>query len=240
MSQSKPDTLKVRTEAALRQRIEEGAFSAGEKLPTEKQLAVEFGVSRTVIREAIIGLRAEGLLRAKHGVGYFVEELKPVNQAVPTHFFADATRLDALEFRMAVEIYAAGLAASRKSWAQEAKIWEAAKEFERVLSAGEATEQSDWTFHRSISEATNNKAFTAFFDYLGVSVLPRRSLPKQSGEQHITREYLQRSIAEHKEICEAISSGDVERAKEAMQNHLGKSHMKYSALTDSSESQSAS
>ncbi|WP_254711469.1 FadR/GntR family transcriptional regulator [Pantoea cypripedii] len=235
MSQPKTETLKVRTEAAVRQRIEEGAFKTGEKLPTEKQLAIEFGVSRTVIREAIISLRAEGLLRAKHGVGYFVEEKKEDTFPEGQHFFANATRLDALEFRMAVEIYAAGLAAARKSWAQEAKIWDSAREFERVLSSGEATEQSDWTFHRSIAEATNNTAFTAFFDYLGVSVLPRRSLPKNSGEQHITREYLERSISEHKEICEAISRGDVEKAREAMQNHLGKSHMKYSALTDSSD-----
>ncbi len=226
------DTLKERTEAALKQHIEEGLFSIGEKLPTEKQLAVDFGVSRTVIREAIISLRASGLIRAKHGVGYFVEQPKESDHETGLNFFANATRLDTLEFRMAVETYAAGLAAMRKSWTQEARIWESAQEFERALLAGEATEQADWTFHRAIAEATNNTAFTAFFDSLGMSVLPRRSLKNSSGEQHVTREYLELSISEHKEICEAISSGNSERARNAMQNHLGKSYMKYSALND--------
>lgn len=221
----KGSNLTLRTQQALRKRIEDGPLNVGDKLPTEKALAAEFGVSRTVIREAIIALRTDGLLRAVHGVGYFVAS-KTVEEPVvePTAFTVPPTSswLDMLELRIAVETHAAGLAAARRSWAQEERIWACAAKFEDAIKSGAPTEQADWAFHRSISEATNNQVFQQFFDQLGVFILPLQALKSESSSKITTPDYVEKSIAEHRAICQAISNSDVEAARAAVQAHLGR------------------
>jgi GntR family transcriptional repressor for pyruvate dehydrogenase complex len=232
VNSKKGGSLTLRTEHALRKRIADGPIRVGDKLPTEKALAIEFGVSRTVIREAVAALRADGLLEAKHGVGYFVsqrEEQAPnVGSTTELHF--SASMLDILELRMAVEVHAAGLATARKSWAQEEKIFAAAEKFARALADGEPTELWDWEFHKSISEATNNQAFIEFFDRLGLSILPRRALEGSKRDTLITKPYLEKSVVEHRAILDAISRGDVDGAREAMNAHLGGSQLRYRGL----------
>jgi len=229
----KPHSLTLRTEAALRKRIADGPLKVGEKLPTEKALAVEFGVSRTVIREAIAALRADGLLEAKHGVGVFVSQ-KQDGLEMPAAGFGKlrfaASMLDMLELRMAVEAHAAGLAALRRSWAQDERIWAAAQAFADAVAADEPSETADWTLHRAIAEATNNAAFLEFLDSFGLSLLPRRALEAGNRTVLITRPYLEKSIAEHCAICEAISAGDAEAARAAMTVHLGRSQQRYRGL----------
>jgi DNA-binding FadR family transcriptional regulator len=229
----KPHSLTLRTEAALRKRIAEGPLRVGEKLPAEKALALEFGVSRTVIREAIAALRADGLLEAKHGVGVFVSQkqdgLETPAPGVGMPRFS-AAMLDMLELRMAVEVHAAGLAALRRSWAQDERIWAAAQAFADAVAADEASETADWTLHRAIAEATNNAAFQEFLDSLGLSILPRRALEGGKRSVLITRPYLEKSMAEHRAICEAISAGDAEGARAAMTTHLGRSQQRYRGL----------
>jgi DNA-binding FadR family transcriptional regulator len=230
---NKKNSLTLRTEQALRRRINEETVKVGDKLPTEKALALEFGVSRTVIREAVAALRADGLLEAKHGVGVFVSQKADagsVQEGPVAKLHFSASMLDLLELRMAVEVHAAGLAAARRSWAQEAKIWASAEQFAAALADNQPTESADWQFHRSISEATNNEAFTEFFDRLGLAILPRRALEGSKRETLITRPYLEKSVAEHQAACEAISRGDVEGAREAMKAHLGRSVMRYRGL----------
>jgi GntR family transcriptional repressor for pyruvate dehydrogenase complex len=235
----KKNTLTLRTETALRKRISEGPIKVGDKLPTEKALALEFGVSRTVIREAVAALRAGGLLEAKHGVGVFVSQkgdgASTKDQGIGNLHFS-ASMLDILELRMAVEVHAAGLAAARRSWAQEAKILAAAEKFAATLVKGEPTELADWGFHRSISEATNNAAFSEFFDRLGLAILPRRALEGSKRETIITRSYLEKSVGEHQAVCDAIARGDVEGAREAMKAHLGRSQMRYRGLVQAGKS----
>lgn len=236
MTASKIENLTVRTTRALRQRIAQSSTRVGDKLPTEKMLATEFGVSRTVIREAIVALRADGLLKAVHGVGYFITR-KDVTNDTPAPLAPVSPHglspLDLLEFRMAVEIHAAGLAAARRSWAQEEKIWRCAAQFEQALRSFVPTEAFDWSFHRAISEATNNAAFVQFFDQLGHGILPRKALGQDKGANLITPAYLERSIGEHRAICQAIRDADVEGAMAATKAHLGKSHLLYHGLAGS-------
>nr|WP_278116061.1 FadR/GntR family transcriptional regulator [Mesorhizobium sp. WSM4875]WIE94614.1 FadR/GntR family transcriptional regulator [Mesorhizobium sp. WSM4875] len=234
------NSLTLQTERALRERISDDSIKVGDKLPTEKALALEFGVSRTVIREAVAALRADGLLEAKHGVGVFVSQ-KTGEEATPAgnlHF--SASMLDILELRLAVEVHGAGLAAARRSWAQEANIWDAAERFRSALSNGEPTEDSDWAFHRAIAEATNNQAFIEFFDRLGLSILPRRALEGSKRGTLITPNYLEKSAGEHHAICEAIGRQDVEGAREAMKSHIGGSQMRYRALAQAGKPQARS
>ena len=228
--------LTRKTELALRRRIERGPLKPGERLPTEKQLAEEFGVSRTVVREAMAALRAAGLVEPRQGSGVFVSGRAGPQESSEGPFFAAASAdtpagaLDVLELRMAVEIQAAGLAASRRSWAQEARIRECCEAMRRAIEAGRSTEDADIAFHRSVAEATNNAAFVAFLDMLGGRAIPRRLVREVDAGRLITPQYLEKVQDEHEMLADAISRGDAEAARAAMEQHLAGSRARYRSL----------
>ncbi len=101
--------------AGLKDKILAGDLPAGHKLPSEAELIEEFGVSRTVVREAVTRLRAEGLVETFHGRGSFV-----LTVPEPTSFTVESTAirthqdvLDMIDFRLGIETEAAALAAAR-------------------------------------------------------------------------------------------------------------------------------
>ena len=230
MQSSKVSSLTQRTAEALRMRIADGQLQSGEKLPTEKLMALEFGVSRTVVREAVAGLRADGLIKARHGVGVFVtggaEADRPEAGSGDNPFLA-ASVLDVLELRMAIEVHAAGLAAIRRSWSQEERIWNAAEQMRRAVEAGKSTESLDLAFHRTIAEASNNPAFVVFFDLLGQAIIPNPSLVSQPESERVKEHYLNRCQSEHFVIVEAISRNDAAAARSAIQAHLAVSQNRF-------------
>ncbi|WQO30532.1 FadR/GntR family transcriptional regulator (plasmid) [Microvirga lotononidis] len=236
------NTLTARTIQALKARIASGSLKPGDKLPTLNELGAELGVSRTVIREAVAVLRSDGLLKAQHGVGVFVCELQEPTKAEEAASFltplADiqTSFMDLLELRMAFEVHAAGLAATRHSWAQEAKIWDALKQFEASLEDEELLDQLDFVFHRSIAEATNNGAFIEFFSVMSLKIMPQPAFSRAMNPALITSDYIRHTLVEHRAICEAISAGDAEQAREAMRAHLARSHRRYRGFADSTQS----
>jgi GntR family transcriptional repressor for pyruvate dehydrogenase complex len=234
----KGPTLTRRTEEALRQRIISGPLRAGERLPTEKALAEEFGVSRTVVREAVAALRADGLLEARHGVGVFVAAGANGMQQAGAHDSAISV-LDRFELRMAVEVQAAGLAAARRTWAQEAQIWQAHEAMRAAIESCRQSEDADFAFHRAVAEATNNAAFVAFINGLGPRALPRTALQSGAGTSLISPAYLKKVQADHRRIFDAIASGNVEGAREAMNAHLANSQSRYRGLIEAGRSDQA-
>ncbi|MFC3075563.1 FadR/GntR family transcriptional regulator [Shinella pollutisoli] len=238
------DTLASRTIQALKAHIVEQQLDNGHKLGSLNELAQQFGVSRTVIREAVAALRSEGIVEARHGVGVFVRE-KPKQEDPNSHdselVLAPLQRLktsfmDLLELRMAFEVHAAGLAATRRSWAQESTIWNAARAFEASLDDETALDHLDFVFHRSIAEATNNGAFIEFFRLMSLQILPQPAFSKELNPALITPEYVQNTVVEHRAICEAISTGNPEQAREAMRAHLNRSHLRYRGFSDGGNS----
>lgn len=221
----------------LRAKIEGGDLPVGSKLPTEVGLIQEFGVSRTVIREAIAGLKADGLVEPRHGVGVFVTT-SPKSNNVSKLFAIDTERLssiiEALELRAAVEIEAAGLAAERRSPAQMAKIQEAFQLISKAVEAGDSAEKADFDFHMAIAEATNNGNFCEFLNYLGRRTIPRARLRSDSGDKSSNEHYLRKIHNEHLQIAEAIAERSPEAAREAMRIHLKGSQDRYGRLMQAS------
>lgn len=215
----------------LRERIESGKLQPGDKLPTEQALVQEFGVSRTVIREAVAGLRADGLLEPRQGSGVYVCEPKPRDGL---SFLADIpgrvpTIINALELRAAVEIEAAGLAAERCSPAQEERIRECFQEIESCIAGGASTESADFAFHAAIADATNNQHFREFLEFLGRRTIPRSQLRPAPGRPDYMN-YISQLQSEHADILEAISRRSPEAARDAMRVHLKGSLARYRAL----------
>ena len=215
----------------LRQDILGGASAPGERLPSESGLTKRYNVSRTVIREAIASLRADGLVDVRHGVGVFVSATQSFPSAglLATDPARISSIIEMLELRTAVETEAAAIAAIRRSPAQEEAILERCKDIDRALRACVATSDADFAFHLAIADATNNPRFKEFLELSGKNMIPRSFL-LDHGDTDAGADYITQIQAEHRQIAEAISDRDEEAARAAMRRHLMGSQQRYRSL----------
>jgi GntR family transcriptional repressor for pyruvate dehydrogenase complex len=216
----------------LAEQIKSGKLAPGERLPTEQALTRAARVSRTVVREAVAALRAEGLVVTRQGVGAFVSAAP---QQAP--FRIDTERLHDLEeilyvmeLRLCVEVESAGLAAERASRAQVRAIDAALEAMDRATAQGKAAVDEDLALHRAIADGTGNPQFPRFLQFIGRHLIPRHivsGMPNTMGGQ---RTYLELLQTEHRRIVEAIRSRDPKAAREAMRRHLTRSLDRYRKL----------
>lgn len=225
-----PKSLAHELVARLTADIAEGKFPPGAKLPTEQEMIAAAGVSRTVVREAIAALRADGLVTTKQGVGAFVAA------SVHRPFridFAELSSLrevlDVMELRTGIEIEAAGLAADRGTPAQIRDIVTCYEAIERAIEHGESGVDQDFAFHCSIAGATGNPQFRRFLEYLGRFVIPRQTLRGGPGGMS-SRAYADTIQKEHRQIVQAIRARAVSQARAAMRRHLLNSRRRYQLL----------
>ena len=207
---------------AVTERIQSGQYKRGDQLPTEKDMIEEFGVSRTVVREAIANMKASGLVSTRQGKGAFV-----LDEGVRSFRISEENLsvveevLEALELRIAIESEAAALAARRGTPADLQRIAEACEAMDRAIGAGEATVDLDIAFHRAIAQATGNRHFLGLFNYLGEVLVPRARVPTHQYDATTLQDYLRRISGEHRQIVDAIAAGDSDAARAALRMHLG-------------------
>ena len=197
-----------------------GRFQVGDRLPTERELAETFGVSRNVVREAIARLRFEGTVEPRQGSGVFVLG-NQANSALrlDVEILRDRSLFTNLfELRSILEVEAAGLAAARRGRKHLTAIGAA---LERLYNS-QRTPQSvdaDLEFHRAIARASDNVYVAMFVNFISEHV--RASIAKANERvDAVARERINRE--EHGAIYEAIKAKDVERARETMRRHIGK------------------
>ena len=223
--------LVVNLVSTLRDKIEHGDYDVGSRLPTEAQLSEQHGVSRTVVREAIAALRSDGLVEPRQGAGVFVLE-RQAPAELPFHD-VDPNRvssvIEMLELRTAVEVEVAGLAALRRSPAQEERIMECHRLVSELARAGASTSDADFALHLAIADATNNARFREFLEILGPKLIPRRAL-READAAPVSGSYQTLIDAEHESIVNAIVEGDREAARLAMRRHLEGSTSRYRKL----------
>lgn len=220
-------TLVTQISEALRVKISDEELKPGDKLPSEARISELYGVSRTVVREAIAALRADGLVEPRRGAGVFVIEhaadvAKPF-QGVDHARISSIVEL--IELRAAVESEAAALAAIRRSAAQDEEIIERHHQVLARIEAGQPTVDADFALHKAITQATNNSRFAEFMDLVGPNAIPRGSLQLPPDP-----EYLSQIHREHERIVTAISNRESDAARLAMQEHLSGSQRRYRAL----------
>src|SRR5215813_11020166 len=210
-----------------------GQLAPGARLPTEQDLIATTGVSRTVVREAIAALRAEGLVLTRQGAGAFVAEgsRRPF-RIDPADLGSLAEVLAVMELRTGIEVEAAGLAAERASAADLREIAAAHAAIGRAIERGESAIDQDFAFHRSIAEATGNAQFPRFLEYLGRFIIPRQTVRISGG-----RAYLDAFQHEHRVIHDAIRNHDSAGARAAMRQHLMKSRERYRKLAAAERNQ---
>lgn len=214
--------------------IREGRLGPGARLPTEAELSASAGVSRTVVREAVAALRAEGLVVTRQGSGAFVAadaETRPF-RIDPAGLRSLQDVIDVMELRLAVEVGSAGLAAERAGRAQVAAIRTALSRMDEALGHGQAAVDQDFAFHRAIAVASGNPQFGRFLEMLGRIVIPRQSIRVVERSAQAQRRYLATVQLEHARIVEAIAAGDAPAARRAMRTHLSRGLARYTALAD--------
>lgn len=207
---------------ALTGDIRDGQLQPGDKLPTEAALMRRFGVSRTVVREAISHLQAAALVETRHGIGTFVQAaaLTPNFRIAPQDFATVADVISLLELRISLESEAAGLAAQRRDDEHLRQMGAALDEFRASIQAVSDAVPSDFQFHMEVARATKNRHFADLMTYLGTMIIPRTRVNTADAAPEGRMAYLQRVHAEHESIYAAIRAQDVESARAAMRMHL--------------------
>ncbi|RJF96616.1 FadR family transcriptional regulator [Noviherbaspirillum cavernae] len=213
-------TMPERVTQALLELIRSGEYPAKSRLPSEAQMAERFGVSRTVIREAVSRLKSEGLVESRQGSGVFVREV-----SLDTPFRIDPMVVESVqavlqvaELRRSLEAEIAALAAERCTKKQIAEIRAALKAIDADVAAGKDGVDADMEFHRSIARATGNPHFVALWDFVGQFLKGAMAITRSlEAQQEATRRQV---IDEHKAIYEAIASKDPEAARTAARQHM--------------------
>ncbi len=225
----RPRTRALELVQSLGERIRDGRIPRGEKLPTEAAIMEEFGVSRTVVREALSKLQAASLVETRHGIGTFV-----VGRDEPTPFRIGPEQIATLndviavlELRIGIETEAAALAAQRRSDDNLRAMRRALDDFAAANLAGHDAVEADFAFHLEIARATQNVHFVELMGSFGPRIIPRVRLGDANGDDPASVEarlaYLRRVNAEHETIFEAIAASDADAARAAARTHLSSS-----------------
>ena len=214
--------------------IRAGRLQPGARLPTEQELMIALGVSRTVVREAVAALRAEGLVVTRQGAGAFVatDHGRVPFRIDPSTLSSLSDVLDVMELRRAVEVEAAALASERVTAARFAPVAAAHAAFAAAVGTGETAANEDFAFHRAIAEATGNPRFVQLMEVLGRHIIPRYSIRLALSEPAEQRRYLRMLLKEHGQIAAAIEGGDAVEARNAMRGHLTRSLGRYRRLAE--------
>lgn len=204
----------------LRADIESGTLGAGDRLPSEHELAGQFGVSRAVVREAIGVLRHDGVIESFQGRGSFVSPSpRATTYRLPQPNLWDAIELTQLfEFLTAHEVAATRLAAENRTAADLDVIGKALDGMAAAIAAGNLGVEEDFQFHAGIYSATHNPFFISFSTFLEQRVrklirAARTNTARVAGLAATVQE-------EHRAIFDALVAGDAAAAGSAAERHL--------------------
>jgi len=197
--------------------IERGELRPGDRLPAERELAVQLGVSRPSVRAGLRSLSAIGVLQTRHGAGTFITDGPPTLGSEPLSFLAALhgfTRDEMFEARRALEVGVAGLAAERANDEQIATIAEEITGMFAALDDPQTFLIHDIRFHRSVAEASGNPILASLVEMVSALFYEQRRKTAQHGRD------LKESAHLHRAIYHAIRAHDPKRASAAMSEHL--------------------
>jgi DNA-binding FadR family transcriptional regulator len=201
----------------LEQAIERGRFTAGSRLPSERELAEQFAVSRPVVREAIIVLELRGLVQRRQGAGVYVSAKPGPSGAAADE--ADGP-FEVTEARRLLEGEIAALAATAASERQIAELEAILIRIGDMRNDQAAREQADRAFHLALARATNNDVLVGLVEslwdkrYQSPLCVYFFSRARDAG--------IQPPVDEHRLVLDALKARDPDAARQAMRDHLAR------------------
>jgi GntR family transcriptional regulator, transcriptional repressor for pyruvate dehydrogenase complex len=196
-------------------------LAPGDRLPSERELGEQFGVSRTVIREAVRALAAKGVIEARTGSGLRVAavDADAVTESMRL-FLRGHTGIDyeqVHEVRTTLEVQIAGLAATRASGEDVERLERSCDAMAAAADDAEQSSREDVAFHRTVAEATHNPLFVVMLDSIGGVMLEiRRATLGLQGRPA-------KGVQAHRTILARIAAHDAPGARDAMRKHLADS-----------------
>jgi GntR family transcriptional regulator, transcriptional repressor for pyruvate dehydrogenase complex len=219
MAEHKAPNMPARIYSDILNRIIEGEYKEGERLPTEHMLAERFATSRPTVREALAQLRADGIIATRHGSGTTVMRRPDpdVRRFAPLESLSDIRRC--YEYRIVVEAGAAELAAQKADDADVEAIQREWDNLQTIIETSGIGAKDDFAFHLAVARASKNPFFiTALSGIQEQMVFSMNLSHNLSLVKSIER---QRAVQqEHLEVLEAVRARDPERASRAMRLHL--------------------
>jgi DNA-binding FadR family transcriptional regulator len=196
--------------------IQSGEFREGDRLPPERELAKQLGVSRPVVREAMIALEIAGLVDVRGGAGTFVRRTRADVGSILAS--AGPGPFDLIAARRMLEGEIAYAAAQEVSDAGLRSLTEAIEVMRKDIEAGKDTRQADRLFHVRIAELTGNAVLVNLVDGLWAHMLSPMFdvLGRHAGLRGEDR----MTVDDHEKIVEALARRDPTSAREAMRGHL--------------------
>jgi DNA-binding FadR family transcriptional regulator len=216
----------------LRSLITDGEFPTGSRLPAERDLARQLGVSRPSVREALIALEVEGWVEVRTGSGIYVQEQRaataPRNgHANGHHPAADWGPLEVMRARELVEPEVAAEAARHARKPQLQAMAAALDLMREHVAAGIAPREGDEAFHNAIAQACGNEVLCdtvrGYWDARSGPIFERL------GDHFENPASWKAALREHAAVLDAIRDRDAAAARAAMQQHLKKATTRYSA-----------
>jgi GntR family transcriptional repressor for pyruvate dehydrogenase complex len=191
-------------------------LSVGERLPSERELGEQFGVSRTVVREAVRALVAKGVIEVRSGSGLRVAAVDATAVSESMSLYLRGQTLDfekVHEVRALLEVHIAGVAAERATEDDVARLREVHERMRRETGDVDAAARDDLEFHRVIARATHNDLYLLVMDSIGAALIDIRRENLGSGSAPMT-------LDQHEAVLERIAAHDPPGARDAMASHL--------------------
>ncbi|WP_348748356.1 FadR/GntR family transcriptional regulator [Pseudomonas rhodesiae] len=216
----RPDSLVMRVVSAIRAEIDSGELPPESRLPTEQQLAEQLNVSRSVVREAIAQLKADGVITARRGLGSFISQTPAGTVFRFPHGNGRQPDLAQMfEVRLWIETQAASIAAQRRDEADLKRMNSALQAMQDNRDDFEAAALADVEFHRAIADASKNDYFVAFHDFLRSQLASARKTAWENSASRFATGSADATL-EHQRLYQAIAEGDPQRAAASAEAHL--------------------
>jgi GntR family transcriptional regulator, transcriptional repressor for pyruvate dehydrogenase complex len=210
-------SLADKVAALMLETITSNSLRPGDSLPSERELGEQFGVSRTVVREAVRSLVAKGLIEVRTGSGIRVASMDGSSARESlAHFLRLSDGLDYAkvhEIRSVLEVQMAASAAERANQGDLRALSEACRKMTDVGNDVDQASRADIEFHRALANATHNPLYVVLLDAIGDALIEVR-------QQTLLHGGLSSALRSHREIFEAVKRGDAAGAREAMSAHL--------------------
>jgi len=216
------ERLPERVARQLQDLIVQGVIKTGTRLPTERELAEMFGVSRTVIREAVHSLSARGLLEVRAGGGTFVSgpRMDSVTESLSLllRFRTEGFLQEHLhEARRVLEVEIAARAAERATEEDIADLEDILRRTQEALDDRDAAAKADVEFHRALAVSTHNPLYLILLESISELLLEIRRIALQDPEA------VQLALRHHRDVFEKVKRRNPAEARQAMNSHLDQS-----------------
>lgn len=232
----RPRRLPDEIARSISEAIASGQLKPGERLPTEQSLSAQFGVARTVVREAVSLLKYDGIIDSKRGVGAFVSEpaARSAFRISAACFEKRRQLIQLLELRTGVQAEASALAAVARSQRDLTRIARYLAEMADATEEGQdyAAQRLDAedAFYRAIAESSGNAYYVEFVGMIERNVSD--NLRSVAIKNAMASEWGREVLEEHRVVYQALDAGDAERARIATRNHFERAAQRLASRAD--------